>query len=181
MKDIIKLKLREGLEKNVTKIAVFDFDGTLIDTALPDTGKDVWRERTGQEWPHKGWWGKVDSLSDVFDNTPIESTIEAYKREKSSPNTLVIMMTGRIRSLGNRVEEILRDNGLVFDRYIYNEGGSTLEYKLKSLEELLIEFPSVKIIEMWDDRIEHVDDFRKWGDMKDDVHVVVNHVVSNHH
>jgi len=38
--------------KNITKLAVFDFDGTLIMTPLPDTGRQQYREKTGKEWPH---------------------------------------------------------------------------------------------------------------------------------
>ena len=37
---------------NITKIAIFDFDGTLMDTPHPDAGKKEWEEKTGNDYPH---------------------------------------------------------------------------------------------------------------------------------
>ncbi len=41
MKGKIKVLLREGLEDTITKISIFDFDGTLMDTPEPETGKVI--------------------------------------------------------------------------------------------------------------------------------------------
>jgi FMN phosphatase YigB (HAD superfamily) len=104
------------MKETITKISIFDFDGTLINTATPDTGKDTWKDKTGQDWPYIGWWSKKESLdSNVFDNNPISSVIDAYKVESNNPNTLLVMMTGRISKLSNEVESILLSNGLKFD------------------------------------------------------------------
>ena len=31
----------------ITKLAIFDFDGTLVDTPLPDTGRQQYQDKTG--------------------------------------------------------------------------------------------------------------------------------------
>jgi len=30
-------------------------------------GKETWKEKTGEDWPHLGWWGRATSLDpDIF-------------------------------------------------------------------------------------------------------------------
>jgi hypothetical protein len=33
-----------------------------VDTELPESGKQIYLDKTGKEWPHIGWWGKAESL-----------------------------------------------------------------------------------------------------------------------
>lgn len=157
--------LKEGKSKNqITRIAVFDFDGTLIDTPTHERGHKEYKAKTGNEWPHKGWWGRPDSLDmDIFDMKPIPSVIAAYRKEKATPNTLVIMLTGRIPKLSGEVKKILDANGLTFDGYFYNNLGSTLEYKIGIMDELMKEYPNVKSMILFDDRDEHIGPFKHFG------------------
>ena len=71
--------------KNKTKLSVFDFDGTLIATPLPDSGKIAYEEKTGKTWPHKGWWGQADSLDmNVFDIQPNPDVVNDFKKEEDN-------------------------------------------------------------------------------------------------
>ncbi len=152
-------------KSKITKIAVFDMDGTLIDTPLPDMAKKVWLEKTGTEWPHVGHWGKAESLDmNVFDMPVVETTIADYKKIIDDPETLVIMMTGRMIKLAQHVEAILHAKGLTFDEYHYNKGGATFDAKIVALEKLLEKYPEVTSIEQWDDRDLHVEGFQAWAD-----------------
>ena len=164
-KQAIRQILKEGTSDTITRIAVFDFDGTLVNTPMPDTGKIEYKEKTGQEWPHTGWWGRPETLNmDIFDIPAIPSVVAAYHEERKNPNTLMVMLTGRIPKLHDLVKKILDSKGLRFDVYEYNNGGATLTSKIKSMEELLSKYPNVKSLVMWEDRLEHVDAFKAWGD-----------------
>jgi YD repeat-containing protein len=44
----IKKKLLKEQKENITKISIFDFDGTLMDTPHPEEGKREWEEFTGK-------------------------------------------------------------------------------------------------------------------------------------
>lgn len=152
------------MERKITKIAIFDFDGTLIDTPLPDDGKLQWILKTGLEWPHKGWWGKKESLRlDVFDMPVIQEVIDEYDKVKNDDSVLKIMMTGRMQGLSSEVEMILEENNLVFDEYHYNTGGDTFSCKTRTTEDLVKRYVGVTHVQMYDDRKEHVDEFTKWG------------------
>ena len=184
MKDKIRQMVREGLEDKITKISIFDFDGTLMATPEPDgidseTGKpisNVYKEKTGEDWPFKGWWGRNEGLDmEIFDINPIPSVIADYNEEVARPNTRVVMMTGRIPKNAEHVEKILKAHSLKFDEYIYKKKSDTLGFKIGKLEEMLANYPNLREIEMWEDRVEHTKAFREWGADKNN-EMIVNQV-----
>jgi hypothetical protein len=151
--------------KNFTKLAVFDFDGTLVDTPLPEDGKKTYKEKTGTDWPHAGWWGQPMSLDmSVFDMPTIPNVISDYKKETTNLDTMVVMITGRMVKLTDLVKNILDNKGLKFHEYHFNRGGSTETAKKKTFDQILSQNPSIKEVELWDDREEHIPIFQAWGD-----------------
>ena len=153
--------------ENFKKLSVFDFDGTLVNSPLPEEGKKEYKEKTGEDWPHAGWWGQPLSLdSEIFDVNIIPSVIRAYLKEINDSNTMVVMVTGRINKLSGLVKKILDDNGLKFHEYHFNNGGSTESAKKKTFDKILSENPSITEMEVWDDRLEHIPVFQAWGDEK---------------
>lgn len=159
-----KVKLLKESYNLINKISIFDFDGTLMNTPHPEEGKKQWEEFTGKEYPHIGWWSKYESLDDaVFDIQPIETTVADYLREKSNPDTLVIMLTGRIPHQAEQIEELLLLHNISFDEYHYKGNGDTLSSKINTIKSLLNRFPNVKEIEMWEDREPHAIEFKQWG------------------
>lgn len=176
MKEIIKKMIREGLEDNITKISIFDFDGTLMATPEPETGMKIYKEKTGKDWPFQGWWGRNESLDmDIFDIKPISSVIADYNKERVKPNTRVIMMTGRTPKNADYVEKILNKYNITFDEYIYKKASDTLSFKINNLEEMLKSYPKLKEIEIWEDRVLHSKAFEEWGADKS-IKMVVNQV-----
>ncbi len=149
--------------KDIKQIAVFDFDGTLIYTAEPNEGKKTWLAATGKVWEHRGWWGRRESLDvDIFYPTKNEWIIKKYEEAKADPNTIVILMTGRLVQLEAEVKKVLEFHGLEFDRIHCNTGGDTYTFKLRKFEALLREFAYAELT-MYDDRTEHVLEFQKWA------------------
>lgn len=176
MKEIIKKMIREGLEDNITKISIFDFDGTLMATPEPETGMKIYKEKTGKDWPFQGWWGRNESLDmDIFDIKPISSVIADYNKERVKPNTRVIMMTGRTPKNADYVEKILNKYNITFDEYIYKKASDTLSFKINKLEEMLKSYSKLKEIEIWEDRVLHSKAFEEWGADKS-IKMVVNQV-----
>jgi hypothetical protein len=145
------------MKKKITKIAIFDFDGTIADTPLQEEGIKVFEQKTGKKWPHKGWWSKHETLdTEIFDIPLIKSVKEAYDKVKDEDETLRVMLTGRLPFLSKKVEAILDGHGLEFDEHHYNTGGKTEDSKMRTMESLLLKFPDVERIEIWDDRLEHI-------------------------
>jgi hypothetical protein len=154
------------MDKDITKtkLSIFDFDGTLIETPLPEEGKLKWGIKKGIPWPYEGYWGRHESLDmDIFDMPTVEDVEIDYNREKAKPDTIMVMLTGRMVKLKDYVKKILDSKGFEFDEYCYNRGGNTDVEKMRTMETLLDKYPNVVELEMWDDRMEHIPTFEQWG------------------
>tara|TARA_Y100000389_G_C17463096_1_gene523287 strand:- start:1109 stop:1603 length:495 start_codon:yes stop_codon:yes gene_type:complete len=159
-----------------SKLSVFDFDGTLINTPEPtEKEKKVWEVVNDKEWPFIGWWGRPESLDlDVWPMEPKPEVLEAYKKEMSDPNTMVVLLTGRLEKLRPQVQVILDKNNFDFDAVLLNRGGNTLIDKIGQMNNLLKSNPSIKKLEMWDDREEHFPKFKSWGGGLDGIGFNIN-------
>jgi len=105
------------------RLAVFDFDGTLIDSPDKENGMELWKEKNGQPYPHKGWWGRRESLdTTLFDIKPFPNVLAQLNKEKATPDTSVIILTSRMEKLRPEVEKILDMNGIVVDDVILKRG-----------------------------------------------------------
>ena len=199
MKDKIRMILREGVtDETIKRIAIFDFDGTLIDTDTPESGKSLWQQAFGFEWQFRGWWGRPESLDsriyfqkdtklapglkeiglkrNIFDNNLIPKTLAAYKEQSSRPDTMVLLLTGRHAGIGKLVTDILNSKGLEFDDYIYKTGNlDTADFKIEVLDKLVNNNPSLEEIEIWEDRDDHLPVFQDWAS-KQKLKVIVHHI-----
>ena len=175
----------------ITRLEVYDFDGTLIDTPLPEVGKPIWEKAYGKEFPHQGWWSRIESLdTDIFDMRPLPQVVAAYKKSSVRPDTKNVMMTGRrggrkFDELMGKVKSILDSKGLTFDGYYYNYKGETSAYKIDELNKILSENPNIVDVTLYDDRDEHIPVFQAWGDalmgsgrLKQ---FTINHIKGDHH
>jgi len=163
-------------KQTINKISIFDFDGTLADTPNKEDGIVLWEAKNKKDYPHKGWWGKPESLDEnTFNIKLIPSTIDDYNKESEGDNALMIMLTGRIPKLANQVESILNKNGIIFDEYHYKERGDTFTSKINTLKKLIEQNPNVTEIEMWEDRLNHADGFEEWG-VNNGIDIKVNRI-----
>ena len=140
-----------------TVLNVFDFDGTLMDSPLPETGKEKYKELTGKDWPHKGWWGQIDSL-EPFEVKPIEGTKDLYNQYSVIPNSINVLMTNRLAKFEPVVKDKLR--GLyIFDYYDFKNDNRE---KPERIKEILKNNPSVDTINIFDDMDEQIERFNRF-------------------
>lgn len=130
---------------------VFDFDGTLMDSPTPEIGMPLYKELTGMDWPHRGWWGQIDSLK-PFDVKPIQKTEKLYHAYTSIPNSVSILMTNRIPKFEPIVREKLRDY-YIFDYYDFKNDHRE---KPDRIMDILKSNPSIKVINIFDDMDEQI-------------------------
>lgn len=169
-------------KQKITRLAVMDFDGTLVTSPMPDTGKVIYEEKTGNKWPHRGWWGRTESLDmGFFDIETKEEVIADYHKETAREDTLVIMLTGRMTPLAPMVEKVLDFHKLRFDGLYYNTGGETCYVKLKTLDRLLKEYPQIKEVHFWEDRALHIPKFEAWGQSHPELDVKITFVEGGQH
>ena len=105
-------------ERRITKLAVFDYDGTLAQT--PDRPPE-WKPTPyigpdGRKRSDTSWWVHPDSLADYQFNQTI---LEEFRKARTHPNTKAVILTGR---MGMRTAHLirgkLRQDGLYGNRMI---------------------------------------------------------------
>ena len=130
---------------------------------------------------------------------------EAFLASKADPNRLTLLMTGRHLGLRSHVLRIASDGGLVEVKKKHDKKGelichcrdenvtcmflgqdgpdpqgtkpsTTLAWKLWILEQFLND--DLETIDIWEDREEHVEEFRKWGEILDQ-EVIVHYVTGS--
>jgi len=128
------------------RLAVYDFDGTLIDSPEPDIGRKQWEDAKGTPYPHKGWWGRPESLdTDVFDIKPFPNILTKLRADMADPNTTTIILTSRMEKLRSQLENILKLNGITVDELITKRGAEDkgdvilkIENYNQDLEEIVV-------------------------------------------
>lgn len=181
-------------KKKPTKLYIFDFDGTLINSphehstidGVPARERyDQWLIETGQpkrKW--LGWWGRPETLIPpifgqwdedgeliVPDSLLNHELAQKVREVQEDPEILSVLMTGRhIKMVNKKRKEhvcktILDAYGLVFDRYYYGTTGQpTINFKITTIQNLLQEFPKIQHVEIWEDRHPHTSEF--WNFIK---------------
>jgi len=154
-----------------TILNVFDFDGTLMDSPLPEEGKKLYKQITGEKYPHNGWWGKIESLQ-PFDVKPIEKVKKLYNTYSKKPNSINVLMTNRIGKFEPVIKEKI--NGIYsFD--IYNFKTDSKE-KPERIEDILKDHPTIKIINIFDDMDEQIKLFNEFKERHPELEINIFHV-----
>lgn len=134
----------------IKRLAVFDFDGTLMDSPMSETGKTQWSEKMGKPYPFSGWWGKPESLDlQVFDIKPFPSVLKQLKKEIDIPGTYVIILTSRMEKLRPQVQAVLDVNNIKVDKLDMKRAEGNKGTKVLSYVQQL---PDLKVINVYDDR-----------------------------
>jgi hypothetical protein len=128
------------------RLVCFDLDGTLLNTFSPEEGKPMWEKFYSEKYPHKGWWGRKESLdTDVFDIKPFPNILAKLQADMADPDTTTIILTSRIEKLRPQLENILNLNGIKVDELITKRGGEDkgdiilkIENYNQDLEEIVI-------------------------------------------
>lgn len=158
--------------EEIKKLVIYDFDGTLFKSPDDKEGKEIYEEETGEPWPFKGWWGRNESLlPPIVPQKPdphwyIQDVVSNQKKDSEDPNAKVVLMTGRPFQIKNRVMEILDHAGIRFDNTFFagqsgTKGSGTFEIKSNNIKMLLNN--DFDLLEIWEDRPEHVEAFTDLG------------------
>jgi cellobiose-specific phosphotransferase system component IIB len=134
----------------IKRLVAFDMDGTLMDTPMPDAGKQLWASKKGTPYPYVGWWGRPESLDlSVFDIKPFPSVMKQLEKEISTPDTYVIILTSRMEKLRPQVQAILDKNNIHVDSLDMKKSEKT---KGEKILEYVKHLPELEEISVYDDR-----------------------------
>lgn len=184
--------LHKWLPDKKTRVVIYDYDNTLFHSLLPEEGKELYWKRTGKTWPFTGWWGRVETLLPPLVTEPITEayfvaeTLAAFRTDRQRKDTNCYLMTGRPGKVAGRIKEILQAVNVNFDRHYFRGGpahlSDTLEIKLYLIANEIIT-PEIEILEIWEDRAEHIEVFtdkiEEWKEQFPNLREIIIHAVEN--
>jgi tRNA nucleotidyltransferase/poly(A) polymerase len=159
-----KETLNENIDtKEQKKVVFYDFDGTIMDSPLPDPGMTVFAQKTGKPYPHKGWWGRDESLFyvdengkfiDIYDIQPNPDVLKEYRKDAADPNTKVVLLTNRIPKNELAIKHALKKHGIVFDAYSFKKDHKGKGERIWDIMKGY--YPDYKSFEFYDDDPKHL-------------------------
>ena len=153
-----------GVQK-VTKLYIFDFDGTLFDTPDPVAGQQLYEKSMGHRWPHKGWLSRPESLLPPLRIHP-GPALPDYRSHFGRAESYTVILTARLQRVEEAVRRVLTDHQLSADLLIlksYDAQEASPAFKARSLSKLLEKFPDVTLVKFWDDRKDNLEAVRQFS------------------
>ncbi|MFW6247140.1 MAG: hypothetical protein ACOC22_03160 [bacterium] len=136
----------------IKKLAFYDFDSTLVDSPMPETGKEQWSQHYDIPYPHIGWWGRAESLDlNVFDIKIYENIVSLARKDIQDSNTRTYVLTSRMEKLRPQLEAVLSSIGLHFDEVILKKDNRSKGVVV--LHEIA-KHPDVIRVDVYDDNYE---------------------------
>lgn len=146
-------------QQKVTKLFVFDFDGTLTIPPGPVEGRRMYEQRTGEKWPHKGWLSWPESLLPPIKVLPGPALAEFHSHiDRAGSHTVIL--TGRVENTKPGLMAVLENFQIIPDKVYFKPDVTdepTSEFKQKTIKHLLAtEYPDVTLVKFWDDMPENL-------------------------
>jgi len=138
------------------KISLFDFDGCLVDTALPERDKTLWEKHHNKPWPFQGWWGRMESMCpDAFDTKTFADRHEEFVKLDDQGFEQYIL-TSRLPRFTDRIKDILSANGLSVKKIFTKTNATKGERILELIAEYKAEGIEIEHIKFFDDRLKEI-------------------------
>jgi len=128
------------------KLAMFDFDNTLVKTPYEDSSYlDTQESLDSNKWKFK------------FN----KDTLRHYNHESTGNSIVTVLLTNRIDKVKPYVKSILHSKKLKFDEEMFIKGKTGNRSKGRRVEKLLEKYPETTEIEYWEDKDKHINDVKE--------------------
>lgn len=148
---------------DITDLFLFDFDGTLFHTPYPEEGKALYKQQTGENWPHKGWWGCPQSLLPPLVIYP-GPAIGDFRSHLGLPGSKTFILTSRIDKARGPLKKIIEHASIFPERVLMKPSDLRVSgdvFKGIAIKELLSQLPNLTRIKFWDDKEENLKEVKR--------------------
>jgi len=150
------------------KLAVYDFDGTLVKSPTPNPGKSEWVKYYNKQYPTKGWWSKPESLDlNVFNFDPFPIVVAKIRDDYVDKDTYVLILTARLEQLRPQVESILKSKNIPYNKLIMNYTGDL--NKGDVIMHYMEKFPDIEEIDVYDDMQDKLDKLEEYTSIRNEL------------
>jgi tRNA nucleotidyltransferase/poly(A) polymerase len=159
-KQQLQESIMEAQRSQLKRLVIFDMDSTLINSPMPEFGREEYKQKTGGDFPsEKAWWSVPESLdTNVFEITAIAPVFNQMRDEQRRSDTMVVVMTNRLDTLEREVKRVLRLNRINPDAL--NMAAYAQQNKGERILQILKENPSIRYVAFYDDQEKNITDVR---------------------
>jgi len=143
---------------DIRTINVFDFDKTLFWTHEAESGKKKYEDVFGEKYPHKGWFGREESLRDELEIQANNIMKSIYNTLRQEPASINVLISNRTYKLHQRLQQFLSDRGYEFDEILLKKGTSL---KTDRLQQVWEKHQGVDKINVFDDLPDAIEQYRQ--------------------
>ena len=140
-------------EQKITQLFIFDFDGTLFVPPGNFQGRREYEKLTGKKWRRKGWLGWSESLLPPLKTSP-GPALGQFHSHVNRAGSYTVVLTGRVENVRLGLNYVLEKSQLFPQKLICKPNitdEATSTFKLRTVKELLAQFPDVTYVKFWDD------------------------------
>ena len=140
-------------KQKITKIYVFDFDGTLFSSPDPKEARRLYENYTGKKWERSGWLVWPESLLPPVKTSP-GPALPTYRDHISQAGSLTVVLTGRIERVKTGLLHVLENFKVYPEQLIMKPDAnneSTPAFKARIVQQLLKRYRDVTLVKFWDD------------------------------
>ena len=144
--------MHTGPDADVHTLHIFDFDGTLVDTADRDEAVWEYQRLTGLVWPHRDFFTCVESLLPPLNIAP-GPALPVMRQFAGRRGTHTVMLSGRHVALQEAVNNVMGELGVLPDAYELKPTvqESTVQFKAATLQRLIESMPLVRTVKVFED------------------------------
>lgn len=148
----------------IKKLDIYDFDETFVRAPSFTNKKAVEKAHPEHQFNHAyEFYDHHKSLcEDLHHIQLIEPVYEFWLQASADLNTITALVTHRVSHLEEEVKKVLENRGVTMDRYFFY--GRTTP-KFKAIEEILIDFPNIEKVRIFDDSYEQISIYLKYIDL----------------
>jgi 2'-5' RNA ligase len=158
--------------QKITKLFVFDFDGTLFNTPHPEGGRAMYEKLTGKQWPYaRGWNRWPESLFPPLVSHP-GPALPHYNACFGQSGSLTVLLTGRLLGTREAVLAILYQHSVYPEQCFFKDTPvqeTTPAYKTRTVGQLLQNYPDVNYVKVFDDLDDVLFAFRQFAKQKTNI------------
>lgn len=157
---IAESRTTEKDHTQIMRISFYDFDRSIMDGPTPEIGREIWRRKTGEDFPHLGWWSKKESLDHtIFPFTPIREVADRIKRDYEDPSCWTMVLSNRVESLLPYMKSLMDQYDIKVDDFLLRRPDNLP--KPVRIKRMLPKFPQATSIDIHEDDPNNLELFRE--------------------
>ena len=152
--------------EDIHTLHIFDFDGTLCNTADRDDAQWEYQRLTGKVWPHRDFFSQPESLQAPINYGP-GPALAALRQFQGRRSTRTLIVSGRTENTRDALVHLLGEIDVQTDRIMLKPTATenSVQFKTQALLQVVEGLPTLREVKIWEDDIDAIKAYIEVGEM----------------